>query len=138
MLKVKKKIRDCEKSVALTGFLIALILTIIWYKAGEYYYSFLAGYALGFIGFLALGEVFSVFDKMPGWFSTLAILLTSIKLLFLGLIVFLLKLLGFSVVEIIFGLLCSQLAIIFSFFVTIYLDKKTVEEYNSKRQNART
>ncbi len=138
MLEAKKKIRSCEKSVALTGFLVALILTIIWYKVGEYYFAFLIGYTLGFIGFLALGEGFSVLDKMPGWFGMLALMLTSFKLLLLGLIVFLLKLLGLSVVEIIFGLLCSQLAIVFSFFVTLYLDKKPVEEYKRKAQNART
>lgn len=138
MLELKKKIRSCEKTVALTGFLLALLLIVIWYKVGEYYYSFLIGYALGFVGFLALGEGFAVFDKMPGWFNMLALMLTSMKLLLIGLMVFLLKLLGFSVVEIIFGLLSSQLAIVFSFFVTLFLDRKVTGEYKSKKQNART
>lgn len=138
MIEVKTKIRSCEKAVLLEGVLTAVVLAGIWYKTGVYYYSFLVGYALGFASFISLAESLAAFDRMPKWFSMLALLLTNIKLLLLGLMVFALKLLGFSVVEIIFGLLFSQLAIIFSFLVTLYLDKKTVEEYKDIAKNART
>ena len=138
MLEVKKKIRSCETAIVLMGLLTALVLVLIWYKTGSFYHSFLLGYAIGFVSFMILGESFAALEKMPQWLSIMALLLSNLKLLLLGLLIFALKMLGFSVVEMIFGLLFSQLAIILSFMVTLYLGRKSVEEYKSKANNART
>ncbi|EKD83130.1 MAG: hypothetical protein ACD_39C00870G0003 [uncultured bacterium] len=137
MLEVKKKIRSCEVAVVLIGALAALVLALIWHQTGKFYHSFLVGYFLGFASFLFLAETFAAFDTMPKWFSVLALLLTTFKLLLLGLLIYALKMLGFSVVEIIFGLLFSQLAIIFSFLMSLYLDKNAATGYK-KASNART
>jgi hypothetical protein len=138
MIDVKTKIRECEKNMVVVGVLTAMVLLMLWHRTGSLYYAFFIGYLLGFASFMMLGESFASFDKMPQWFSILALLLSNMKILVLGLLIFLLKMLGVSVIQIIFGLLFSQLAIIFSFLITIYQDRKTVEEYKSKAKNART
>lgn len=138
MIEVKTKIRECEKNMVVVAVMTAMVLIMLWYRTGNLYHAFFIGYLLGFASFMMLAESFASFDKMPQWFSILALLLSNIKLLVLGLVIFLLKMLGVSVVQIIFGLLFSQLAIIFSFLITVYQDKKTVEGYKSKANDART
>lgn len=138
MIEVKTKIRECEKNMVVVAVMTAMVLIMLWYRTGNLYHAFFIGYLLGFASFMLLAESFASFDKMPQWFSILALLLSNLKMLALGLVIFLLKMLGVSVVQIIFGLLFSQLAIIFSFLITVYQDRKTVEEYKSKANDART
>ncbi|OGK12880.1 MAG: hypothetical protein A2W80_08965 [Candidatus Riflebacteria bacterium GWC2_50_8] len=138
MIEVKTKIRECEKNMVVVAVMTAMVLIMLWYRTGNLYHAFFIGYLLGFASFMLLAESFASFDKMPQWFSILALLLSNLKMLALGLVIFLLKMLGVSVVQIIFGLLFSQLAIIFSFLITVYQDRKIVEEYKSKANDART
>ncbi len=138
MIEAKTKIRECEKSLVIIGVMTAMILAMLWYRSGVLYHAFFIGYIIGFGGFMTLAESLASFDKLPQWVTILTLLLSNMKMLLIGLLVFLLKMLGFSVVQIIFGLLFSQLAIIFSFIATLYLDKKSVEEYKNKAKDART
>ncbi|PKL43582.1 MAG: hypothetical protein CVV42_19855 [Candidatus Riflebacteria bacterium HGW-Riflebacteria-2] len=138
MIEIKTKVRECEKTLVVIGVMTAMILVMLWHRVGTLYYAFLTGYLIGFASFIMLAESFSSFDKLPQWFTMLALLLSNLKMLLIGLLIFVLKLLGFSVVQMIFGILFSQIAIIFSFVTTVYLDKKTVEEYKNKAKDART
>ncbi|MBU1108656.1 MAG: hypothetical protein KKB51_18415 [Candidatus Riflebacteria bacterium] len=138
MIEVKRKIRSCETAVLLIGLFAAFVLTLIWYKAGNFYHAFLIGYSFGFTSFVLLAESFSAFEKTQKRLGVVALLLSNFKLLAIGLMIFALKTLGFSVLEMIFGLFFSQLAIGFSLLFTLSLDKKSAEEYKDKIKNART
>ncbi|KAF1079101.1 MAG: hypothetical protein GQF41_4582 [Candidatus Rifleibacterium amylolyticum] len=115
-----------------------MVLLMLWHRIGTLYHAFFIGYLIGLSSFMMLAESLSSFEKMPQWVTMLTLLLSNMKMLLIALLVFVLKLLGFSVVQIIFGLLFSQLAIIFSFIATLYLDRKSVEEYKNKAKDART
>ncbi len=138
MIEIKTKIRECEKTLAVIGALTVMVLLMLWHRAGTLYHAFFIGYLIGLGSFMMLAESLSSFEKMPQWVTMLTLLLSNMKMLLIALLVFVLKLLGFSVVQIIFGLLFSQLAIIFSFVATLYLDKNSVEEYKNKAKHART
>ena len=138
MIEIKTKIRQCEKTLVVIGVMTAMMLLMLWHRAGTLYHAFFIGYLIGLGSFMMLAESLSSFDKMPQWVTLLTLLLSNMKMLLIALLIFVLKLLGFSVVQIIFGLLFSQLAIIFSFIATLYLDKKSVEEYKNKAKDART
>lgn len=138
MIELKTKIRECEKTLVVIGVLTVMVLLMLWHRAGTLYHAFFVGYLIGFGSFMMLAESLASFERMPQWLTLLTLLLSNMKMLLIGLLIFLLKLLGFSVIQIIFGLLFSQLAIIFSFISTLYLDKKSVEEYKNKAKDART
>jgi len=138
MIEIKTKIRECEKTLAVIGALTVMVLLMLWHRAGTLYHAFFIGYLIGLGSFMVLAEGLSSFETMPRWVTLLTLLLSNIKILLIALLVFVLKLLGFSVVQIIFGLLFSQLAVIFSFVASLYLDKKSVEEYKNKAKHART
>lgn len=138
MIEIKTKIRECEKTLAVIGALTVMVLLMLWHRAGTLYHAFFIGYLIGLGSFMMLAESLSSFEKMPQWVTMLTLLLSNMKMLLIALLVFVLKLMGFSVVQIIFGLLFSQLAIIFSFVATLYLDKNSVEEYKNKAKHART
>ena len=138
MIDLKTKIRECEKTLVVIGVLTIMVLLMLWHRAGTLYHAFFVGYLIGFGSFLMLAESLASFDRMPQWLTLLTLMLSNMKMLLIGLLIFLLKLLGFSVVQIIFGLLFSQLAIIFSFVTTLYLDKQSAEEYKKRTKDART
>lgn len=138
MIEIKTKIRECERTLVVIGVMTAMMLLMLWHRAGTLYHAFFIGYLIGLGSFMILAESLSSFDTMPQWVTLLTLLLSNAKILLIALLVFVLKLLGFSVVQIIFGLLYSQLAIIFSFIASLYQDRKSVEEYKNKAKNART
>jgi hypothetical protein len=104
------------------------VLLVLWLQTGKFYYSSLIGYYLGSLSFVVLIEGFVALEKAPAWFNVPALIFSNLKLLFIGLLVFVLSRLGFSVVEIVIGIFISQLAVLFSVVVTIYINHQTADK----------
>lgn len=127
MNELKTKIRSCETAVFNTGLVLAVVLIFVAATSGQFYYSALAGYFLGFASFATLAESYAAFDKFPPWIGALSLLASNLKLIFLGAVIFLLYKFGFSVGQMGIGLILSQLAMLFAFFRTLHRDRKSAE-----------
>jgi hypothetical protein len=105
-------IKRIEKLIIASFFVVLLTLAGIYAYRSVFYTGFLAGYLMGVLSFLSLAFSFGRLDSMPEWFKAATIVGSSLKILFILLLTFLLKLLGLSVVQIAAGLLASQFIII--------------------------
>ena len=109
------------------GLLAFAILALVWLKTGRFHFSAIIGYLLGSLSFAVLVEGFVALEKAPAWFNVPALIFSNLKLLFLALLVYVLHLLGFSVVEIIIGIFVSQLGVLFSLTTVLYLNHKNAD-----------
>ncbi len=122
-----QKIKRVEKLITASLFVVLLILTGIYAYKSVFYTGVLAGYTMGVLSFFSLSFSFSRLEKLPQWFRAVAILGSSLKILLILLVTFLLKMMGLSVVQIVAGLLTSQLIIITAVILIVYLSKNSVE-----------
>ncbi len=117
-------LRSCERWVMTAGLGAAFVLLLLWLQSGKFYYSALIGYYLGSLSFVVLIEGFMALEKAPAWLNVPALIFSNLKLLFLGLLVFVLSRLGFSVGQIVIGIVISQLAVLFSALTMLYINHK--------------
>jgi hypothetical protein len=108
----------------------ALILTIVFLFTKKFYFAFLAGFAIGLLSFKILALTASASDRYSNWLKALIIFSTPFKLIGIGLVIYLLKLAGLSVIQLLTGLLASQPAILSSLVLIVYLQRKNVENTN--------
>jgi len=127
MSDLKARIRRCEAAVFRTGIITALMILLWWLFFGSFYYSAIAGYMLGFISFVALAESYTALDRFSSGLGILAMLGSHMKLLFIAIFIFILHKLGFSVAEIVIGMIFSQMAMIVSFLIILRVDGKNAE-----------
>lgn len=127
-----EKIRLSEGLVLKFSALTLIMQIGSYFYQGRFYLAFFIGYALGIVGFFALSLTFSRIDSLPSWFRTIAILSSSFKILFLLAVCFLLKLAGFSITQVVAGLILSQLCIIASLVIIVYSTRKSVEVLGKK------
>lgn len=130
-----KLIKRIEQLIAASFFVVLLTLAGIYVYKSIFYTGFLAGYIMGVLSFLSLSFSFSRLDRVPEWFKAVAILGSSLKILFILLTTFLLKMLGLSVMQIVAGLLASQLIIIAAVLIIVYLSKNSVENSIEEKEN---
>lgn len=130
----KENIKKSEKVIGFFSALVMLALFGIFLYQQVFHAAFMIGYLAGIFCFFALSLTFSRLDKMPAWFRMIAILSSSFKVLFLLLLAMILKLLGFSIVEVVYGLLTSQLVIIAALVIIVYSTRKTVEIVKGKEK----
>lgn len=126
----REKVRKSEAGVVWLSLAVVLVVLGLYLHQGIFHLAFLLGYGAGVLGFFALSLTFSYVDKLPGWFRIIAILSSSFKILLLFALALVLKLLGFSIVEVVIGLLASQLVIILALLIIVYTDRKSVEISN--------
>ncbi|GAB4270564.1 MAG: hypothetical protein Kow0029_07430 [Candidatus Rifleibacteriota bacterium] len=128
----KEKIRKCEYLVATLTFLS--IMGIIGEKiySNVFHSAFLIGLMMGIAGFFSLSITFGYIDRMPDWTRIFAALSTSFKILVFIALAFFLKYLGFSITEVVIGLLYSQFIVIFSIVFIIYSTRETAENNITK------
>jgi len=81
--------------VLLLGLLAMLPLLVAWLQSGIFYYSAIIGYYLGSISFIVLVEGFVVLEKAPAWANVPALVFSNLKLLFIAILVFVPRGLGF-------------------------------------------
>ncbi len=109
------------------GLAAIAILAVIWLKTARFHVSALIGYLLGSLSFVVLVEGFVALEKAPAWFNVPALIFSNLKLLFLGLLVYVLHRLGFSVAEMVIGIFASQLGVLFSIAMVLYLNHKSAD-----------
>jgi len=109
---VKNKLRICEKSILTIGLLLALALAAIWLYNAAFYFSAILGYYLGCLSFIVLVEKFLALEKAPAWVNVPALVFSNLKLVFLGIAVFLFMRLGFALKQMVIGIFVSQLAVL--------------------------
>lgn len=129
-----EKIKRCSRLLIAGSIFIVAILALLYFFREKFYAAFLIGYGVGIIGFFSLTFTFSAIDKLPEWFRIIAVLSSSFKLLFILALAFILKFMGFSVLQMILGLLASQLVIIATILIIVYATRKNVEN-NIEKEN---
>ncbi|MGM0599861.1 MAG: hypothetical protein ACQETH_08620 [Candidatus Rifleibacteriota bacterium] len=129
-----EKIKRCSRLIIAGSIFITIILIALFFIEKQFYAAFIIGYAVGIIGFFSLTFTFSAIDKLPEWFRIIAVLSSSFKLLFILAIAFILKYMGFSILQLIFGLLTSQFIIISTILIIVYTTRKNVEN-NIEKEN---
>ncbi|MFZ5952601.1 MAG: hypothetical protein ACOYXC_18005 [Candidatus Rifleibacteriota bacterium] len=120
--------REKTKKIETTVLLLTLVIGLA--NVGVYlrfFPGFIIGYLVGVFGYIMLSLTFSYIDRLPPGFRLIAILSTCFKILFLFALALILKLLGFSVVEFVAGLMTSQLIVIVALVFVVYLTRKNVE-----------
>jgi hypothetical protein len=119
-----------DKVLGILFVFSALILTIVFLFTKKFYFAFLAGFAIGLLSFKILALTASASDRYSNWLKALIIFSTPFKLIGIGLAIYLLKLAGLSVIQLLTGLLASQPAILSSLVLIVYLQRKNVENTN--------
>jgi hypothetical protein len=119
-----------DKVLGILFVFSALILTIVFLFTKKFYFAFLAGFAIGLLSFKILALTASASDRYSNWLKALIIFSTPFKLIGIGLVIYLLKLAGLSVIQLLTGLLASQPAILSSLVLIVYLQRKNVENTN--------
>lgn len=125
-----KYLKMTDKVLGILFAFSALILTIVFLFTKKFYFAFLAGFAIGLLSFKILALTASASDRYSNWLKALIIFSTPFKLIGIGLVIYLLKLAGLSVIQLLTGLLASQPAILSSLVLIVYLQRKNVENTN--------
>lgn len=125
-----KYLKMTDKVLGILFVFSALILTIVFLFTKKFYFAFLAGFAIGLLSFKILALTASASDRYSNWLKALIIFSTPFKLIGIGLVIYLLKLAGLSVIQLLTGLLASQPAILSSLVLIVYLQRKNVENTN--------
>lgn len=138
MNELRTKIRRCEAAVFKIGLFLAMVLILLTINTSHFHYSLLTGYYLGLASFAVLAESYCVIDSLTWWQRGLSLVLNPLKLLIIGVILFLLVKSGFSIWQIAGGLIICQFAILLTFINTLRLDIIIAEMNKKKAENARS
>ncbi len=111
-IELKNKLRTGEKSILTIGLILALAAAAVWLYNATFYFSAILGYYLGCLSFIVLVEKFLALEKAPAWVNIPALVFSNLKLVFLGIAVFLLMRLGFALKQMVIGIFVSQLAVL--------------------------
>jgi hypothetical protein len=122
---MKRLLRESEFSIVFSAILVSAFLLLIYFVTTQFYSGFISGYLIGSTSYISFVETSLLLAGKSIKMGILLLFITNIKLVIIGGLVYWLYLHNISVVQVVFGIFASQLAVMALVFI---LHKKTKQE----------
>lgn len=117
LAKMKRLLRESEFSIVFSAILVSAFLLLIYFVTTQFYSGFISGYLIGSGSYISLVETSLLLAGKSLKLGILLVFITNIKLILIGALVYWLYLLNFSIIQVIFGIFASQLAVTVLIFI---------------------
>ena len=125
LAKMNRLLRESEFSIVFSAILVSAFLLLIYFVTTQFYSGFISGYLIGSTSYISFVETSLLLAGKSIKMGILLLFITNIKLVIIGGLVYWLYLHNISVVQVVFGIFASQLAVMALVFI---LHKKTKQE----------
>ena len=125
LAKMKRLLRESEFSIVFSAILVSAFLLLIYFVTTQFYSGFISGYLIGSTSYISFVETSLFLAAKSIKMGILLLFITNIKLVIITGLVYWLYLHNISVVQVVFGIFASQLAVMALIFV---LHKKSKQE----------
>ena len=125
LAKMKRLLRESEFSIVFSAILVSAFLLLIYFVTTQFYSGFISGYLIGSGSYISLVETSLLLAGKSMKMAVFLLIITNIKLILIAALVYWLYLHNISIVQVVFGIFASQLAVMALIFV---LHKKSKQE----------
>jgi hypothetical protein len=117
LARMKKLLRKSEFSIIFSAVIVSVILLLLYFVTAKFYSGFISGYLIGSGSYISFVETSLLLAGKSLKLGILLVFITNIKLILIGALVYWLYLLNFSIIQVIFGIFASQLAVTVLIFI---------------------